>query len=158
MTSETRMRILLEGAGFTCEPEPDWIKEGKKPDFFCSGPLEFWCEVKTLEPTTEFTGLSDVLEALAVRTKNMGKPGRGMAFVGTEVTSRDLKKVTSLLTRWLGRLADPDAPNSVVALVPKDPDFSQFVRFAISTEDDPRVEVYSYRSTSHVRSSVRCPT
>jgi hypothetical protein len=148
MTSETRMRTLLERAGFTCEPEPDWIKEGKKPDFFCSGPLELWCEVKTLAPTTEFTALSDVLEALAIRTKNIGKPGRGMAFVGTEVTSRDLKKVTSLLTRWLGRLTDPDAPNNVVALVPKDPDFSQFARFAISTEDDRRVEVYSYRSTS----------
>lgn len=148
MTSETRIRGLLESADLICEPEPHWIVDGQRPDFFCSGPSEFWCEVKTLEPMSEFTALCDILQALSVRTKQIGKLGRGMAFASPDVNGRDLKKITLLLIRWLGRFGDPDVPNRIVTLIPKDPDFDRFVHFTISTKDHPRVEVYSYASMS----------
>lgn len=148
MSNENRARALWEAVGFACEPEPDWIEEGQRPDFFCSGHSEFWCEVKTLELTSEFSSLSDLLKALSNRAKDIQQPGRGMAFAGAEVSDLHLKKITLLLSRSLGRFADNDAPNEIVALIPEDPNFSQFVRFTISTKDHQRVEIHSFVSST----------
>ena len=53
-----------------------------------------------------------------------------------------------LLKRPLKRLADKDAPDIVVAILQKDADRKQFVRFSLSTRDNKTVEFHSHVSTT----------
>jgi hypothetical protein len=39
--SNARAEHLLTKAGISFEPEPEWIKEGQKPDFYCKGRKPF---------------------------------------------------------------------------------------------------------------------
>jgi hypothetical protein len=51
--SNERAERWLRSRGYEPEPEPKWIEEGQKPDFFCPGGRPLWVEVKTFDPTVE---------------------------------------------------------------------------------------------------------
>ena len=147
MTNE-RAANRLAAAGITYECEPDWIEEGRKADFYCTGATEFWCEVKTLEPLEDFKQLGNALAKLRQRTANISLPGQGMAYLKDNLSDRDAKFVVALLKRGLSRFADSDAPERVVPLVPSQPDYGKFVRFSFSTDEYQSVEFHSCLSTA----------
>jgi hypothetical protein len=143
-----RAENRFAAAGINYECEPDWIKEGRKADFYCSGAAEFWCEVKTLEPLEDFKQLGNALAKLRQRTANISLSGQGMAFLKDGLSDRDAKFVVALLKRGLSRFAGSDAPERVVAFIPSQPDYSKFVRFSFSTDEYQSVEFHSCVSTT----------
>jgi hypothetical protein len=145
--SEPRAKDLLDRLGIGYEPEPSWITSGRKPDFYCSKP-ECWCEVKTLEPSQQFQQLGDALEDLRKRSTGLSGSGMGIAHVGMSRCHKDEKLTVQLLKRALKRFDDSDAPDVVVALVPKDADRSQFVRFSLLARDGKVIEFHSCLSTT----------
>jgi hypothetical protein len=42
--TDSRAEELFEKLGVNFERELDWIREGQKPDFYCAGCPNFWCE------------------------------------------------------------------------------------------------------------------
>jgi hypothetical protein len=146
--TEPRAKELLDRFGIKYEQEPGWITIGRKPDFYCSEPEECWCEVKTLEPSQESKQLSDALEDLRKRSAGLSGSGMGIAHVSATMSHKDAKMTVQLLKRPLKRLADQDAPDMAVALLPKEADRKQFVRFSLSTRDDKVAEFHSHVSTT----------
>lgn len=147
MSNERGKEILLK-SGANCEREPDWIKEGRKPDFYCTGKNEFWCEIKTLEQTGDSVQLGNAHVELRKRAKNITTHGKGFAYVSRDFTSRDAKHVTQLLRRALLRFQESNAPARSVAVVPAIPNYSQFVRFSLSTSEHSTIEIHSCLSAS----------
>jgi hypothetical protein len=72
----------------------------------------------------------------------------GIAHVGETMSHGDAKLAIQLLKRALRRRNDQDAPDMVVALVPKNRDRSKFVRFSLTTRDKKNVEFHSCVSTT----------
>ena len=147
MTNERATARFLS-AGVTYECEPDWIEEGRKADFHCSGAAEFWCEVKTLEPLEDTKQLEKALAKLEQRTANILLPGLAVAYVKGSLSDRDAKTVVALLKRGLRRFAEGDAPARIVALIPNEPDYGKFVRFSFSTSEYQSAEFHSCVSTA----------
>jgi len=143
-----RATTRFAAAGITYQCEPDWIEEGRKADFFCSGAAEFWCEVKTLEPLEDFKQLGNALKELTQRTANISLPGRGTVYLKDKLSDRDAKFVVALLKRGLKRFADGDAPERIIALIPSQPDYGKFVRFSFSTDEYQSVEFHCCVSTA----------
>jgi hypothetical protein len=140
--SNQRAKALLEAAGLAYEYEPTWV-EGRKPDFYCSGRHVFWCEVKTFERLDDFKKLDNAILELRKRVQSLAGRGRGIAYVSDGLTARDAKVVMRLLKRALSRFDDIDAPDRVVALVPRDPDYGEFVKFSLAIKDHLTVEIHS---------------
>jgi hypothetical protein len=138
-----RATTRLATAGIAYESEPDWIEEGRRADFYCSGAAEFWCEVKTLEPLEDTKQLGKALAKLRQRTASISLPGQGVAYLKGNLSDRDAKIVVALLDRGLRRFAEGDAPERVVALIPNEPDYGKFVRFSFSTSEYQSVEFHS---------------
>lgn len=147
MTND-RAAARFSPAGITYEREPDWIEEGRKADFYCSGAAEFWCEVKTLEPLEDTKQLGKALAKLEQRATNISLPGQAVAYVKGNLSDRDAKTVVALLKRGLRRFAEGDAPERIVALIPDEPDYGKFVRFSFSTSKYQSVEFHSCVSTA----------
>jgi hypothetical protein len=143
VVSNARAKRLLDGARLKYEEEPAWITSGRKPDFYCSGPAAFWCEVKSLERTPDSKKLDHAIRELTRRAANLSLNGRGMAYVRDDFTARDAKVLMQLLRRALLRLNEEQGPSSVVALVPRDAQHGEFVRFSVKTEGDKTVEFHS---------------
>jgi hypothetical protein len=143
-----RATTRFAAAGISYECEPDWIEEGRKADFFCSGTTDFWCEVKTLEPLEGTKQLGKALAKLEQRTANILLPGKAVAYVKGNLSDRDAKTVVALLKRGLRRFAESDAPERIVALIPDEPDYGKFVRFSFSTSEFKAVEFHSCVSTA----------
>ncbi|MBB4263565.1 hypothetical protein [Bradyrhizobium sp. CIR3A] len=141
--SNARAELLLTKAGIPFEPEPRWIKEGQKPDFYCKGKQPFWCEVKTLERPDDSEKLSSAFHDLRNRTANIEQTGQGIAYIHDDFSERDAKNVVQLLKRGLKRFEDGDSPDIIVALVPRDPDRKQFVRFSVATGSHGTAEFHS---------------
>jgi len=141
--TEKRAQEFLERAGVKCEVEPEWVKEGKKPDFFCSGSGEFWCEVKTFGPTKNFENLGDAHEEMRRRAEKLSFRGQGFLWVSDKLDHRDAKIVMSLLERSLPRFEDADSPDRLLAVIPDEPCYDEFVRFSIATKEYAKVEVHS---------------
>ena len=139
---------LLKGAKVTYEYEPSWVTNGQVPDYFCSRPAEFWCEVKSLERSKDFAQLSNANTELHKRIAGVSAPGRGFAYVSARLQHRDAKIVIHLLNRALKRLNEADAPDRVIALIPTKPDYNTFVRFSISTKEHTAVEFHCCVSNS----------
>jgi hypothetical protein len=148
--TEPRAKKLLDELGIKYEHEPAWITSGRKPDFYCSEPEQCWCEVKTLGPLPESKQLSDALHDLRKRSASLSGSGMGIAHVSASMSHKDAKLAVKLLNRPLKRLDDQDAPDIAVALLPKNADSKQFVRFSLTTKDNQIVEFHSYVSTTGV--------
>lgn len=72
----------------------------------------------------------------------------GIAHVSESMSHGDAKLAVQLLKRALKRFDDADAPDVVVALVPKNADRNNFVRFSVFTRDNKNVEFHSCVSTT----------
>lgn len=151
--SNARAEQLLISAGISFEPEPTWIKEGQKPDFYCKGKKPFWCEVKTLERPDDSEKLNRAFQDLRSRTANIEQTGQGIAYIHDDFSERDAKKVVQLLKRGLKRFEDGDSPDIVVALVPRSPNRKQFVRFSVATGRHGTVEFHSCVSLTGIYGS-----
>ena len=151
--SNSRAEALFAKAGIPFDREPDWITQGQKPDFYCSGTLPFWCEVKNLERPEDSQRLSEAFHELGSRTSNLDLTGQGFAYIHEKFSHRDAKNVVHLLKRALKRFGDRGAPDTVVALVPRNPNRHEFVRFAISTRTHGTVEYHSCASRNAVYAS-----
>jgi len=141
--SNSKAGALFTKADIPFEQEPDWITEGQKPDFYCSGKLPFWCEVKDLERPEDSQRLSEAFRELRNRTSNLDLTGQGFAYIHEKFSHRDAKNVVHLLKRALKRFDDSDAPDAIVALVPMNPNRHEYIRFAISTKTHGTVEFHS---------------
>ena len=65
--SNERAERWLRSLGYEPEPEPTWIEEGQKPDFYCAGARALWVEVKTFDPTVEQQEMGKALGDLGQR-------------------------------------------------------------------------------------------
>ena len=143
--TDKRAEKLLDGLGIAYEREPDWITQGRKADFYCSTRPRFWCEVKTLGKLEDQHTLADALTELDRRAAGMaGTPVRGqaIAYIDGRLTPGEAKTVMRLAKRAAARFAAGDAPDVVIALIPKDANPFSFVRFSISTKDHKKVEFH----------------
>lgn len=59
------------------------------------------------------------------------------------LSPRDAKVVMQLLKRALSRFDDADPPERVVALIPRNPQYGDYVKFSIATKEHIAVEVHS---------------
>jgi hypothetical protein len=146
--TNARAEALLDKQRIKYEPEPDWIEKGQKPDFYCRGRSNFWCEVKTLGRLPDDEDKNRALTELKERTSSISSPGYGIAYIRSALSSSDAKAVTNLLKRAVPRLAASDAPEIAVALIPGDAKCNAFVRFSLSTKNHGRVEFHSCASVS----------
>jgi len=143
-----RAEALLDKQGIKYETEPDWIKKGQKPDFYCRGRPNFWCEVKTLGRLPNDQDANRALPELKRRTSGISSPGYGIAYIRTALSPRDAKAVSNLVKRAVPRFQDHDAPQVTVALIPSDAKRDTFVRFSILTKDNGTVEFHCAVSLS----------
>lgn len=150
LMTNKRAESILQRAGFGCEPEPDWISEGRKPDFFCQGPNDIWVEVKTLGESQEFELQGDAHVELRRRAVGVREGGRAQAWVTGRLHQRDAKVVMQLAERALRRFREGGAAKRLIAMVPNDPVYDRFVRFSITTEDGEVVDFLSCASQSGV--------
>jgi hypothetical protein len=146
--TNARAETLLRKQRIKFERELDWIEEGQKPDFYCRARPHFWCEVKTLEPLPETEELGAALADLQSRTSTISEPGCGVAYIGKGHDHREAKAVTHLIKRAVLRFQDPDEPDVAIALIPRDPNRREFVRFSFATQERGKVEVHSSASLS----------
>ncbi|WP_035981361.1 hypothetical protein [Bradyrhizobium sp. STM 3843] len=151
--SNARAEQLLTKAGISFEPEPEWIKEGQKPDFYCKGRKPFWCEVKTLERPEDTEKFNRTFCDLRSRTSKIEQTGWGIAYIHDNSSERDAKSIVRLLKRGLKRFEDNDSPDVVVALIPLKPDRRQFVRFSVTTRERGIVEFHSCVSLTGIYGS-----
>jgi hypothetical protein len=110
--SNSRAEVLFAKAGIPFDREPDWITQGQKPDFYCSGTLPFWCEVKNLERPEDSQRLSEAFHELGSRTSNLDLTGQGFAYIHEKFSHRDAKNVVHLLKRALKRFGDRGAASA----------------------------------------------
>src|SRR5262245_1275551 len=96
MSSEVRTRQFLSARGFTCEPEPDGLGEGRRPDFWCHGPCDLWVEVKSLLIPAEEDRVGRLLSYLSRRAKPSIGRGRAFAYIAPEATEKDAKQALAL--------------------------------------------------------------
>jgi hypothetical protein len=122
----------LRGLGFEPEPEPEWIKSGRKPDFFARGPADCWLEVKEL-------GLPDYEYAFAYawndlheRCQKSRLTGTLYAFIG-EHDQRAAKAAFRYVKR-IHREVTEDGPN-IIVMIPGDPDYNANVRVEYESRD-----------------------
>jgi hypothetical protein len=97
--TNARAEALLDKQGIEYEREPSWIEKGQKPDFYCHGHSNFWCEVKTLEPLPDSKELEAALAELRSKTSNIPQPSLGIAYIGSGFDHREAKAVTDHLRK-----------------------------------------------------------
>ena len=111
--TDARATALFAKLGIMREREPDWITEGRKADFYCSGHQPFWCEVKTLERLPDSQMVGEALADLGARARAITLPGRGIAYIGagtslcqpaheSEVSSECLEQAVIAPRQWRG--------------------------------------------------------
>jgi hypothetical protein len=139
---------LLEGLGFNMEPEPSWLGEGEKPDFFCTGPADLWAEVKTIKESDRFQALARRADWLRDREKTIAESGKAFAWVDEEATEQHIKAAIALARDAMRELtAIPSNPGRVCAVVPHDADFSSRVRITLETKEGTEL-ILAVRSRS----------
>lgn len=136
---------FLVSAGFQCEAEPDWIAVGRKPDFFCTGPLDLWIEVKSLARPGESKSLQRIIEYL-IRFGGKVDRGRAFAFISDAADEKDAKLALNLAKHALSSFEFTDLANAVI-IVPEDPDLSDIININYNGQKGKNILV-SYRSIS----------
>jgi hypothetical protein len=142
VVTNARAEALLNKQGIGYEREPDWIEKGQKPDFYCRGRSNFWCEVKTLVQLPDDEERNRALIQLRNRTEGISSPGYGIAYIRSVLSPRDAKATANLLKRAVPRLEASDAPQVAIAMIPGDAMRDKFVRFPLSTKDHETVEFH----------------
>jgi hypothetical protein len=101
--TNARAEALLDQQAIEYEREPSWIEKGQKPDFYCHGHPNFWCEVKTLERLPDSKELEAALAELRSRTSNIPQPGFGIAYIDSGFDHREAKAVRGASGRQVPR-------------------------------------------------------
>jgi len=133
--SEKSVESLLKEHGLKCCPEPDWITEGKKPDFFCTGRAEIWVEVKSLGQTYS-EKLDEQIYSWFEKRREIDRPGAEVsaAYAANvkepDVTEQDVKEAISRVRRILNRSDLCDYQNLLLT-IPKKPDFTTDIEFTV---------------------------
>lgn len=131
---ESAAERLLSLRGFRCEAEPDWVT-GKRPDFFCSGPAEFWVEVKTLDEPIETKRPGEILTWLNAEASRVQNNGFADATVSDDANKRDVVAALRLADRALAQSTLKRPPRRTFVVIPSDPDYARFVRIEVEAED-----------------------
>ena len=133
--SNERAEQWLRTLGYAPEPEPNWIGEGAKPDFFGHGERPVWVEVKTPEPPRHQEVMGRAWNDLRARCARVeAVTGDLYAVIGDDYDER--------AARWLIATLEREAPTMRridVVTIPVDPVYEVTVRFAYDS-DDGRVE------------------
>lgn len=142
-------RQLLLAAGFSLEAEPSWVTKGEKPDFFCTGPVELWVEVKAIGEPERFERLGANFDSLRDRAKSVSGHGRAHAWVADDATERDLKAAISLAKDALRlREASSERPDRIGVVVPRKPVLGRRVKITVET-DKQRQQLLCAASLDH---------
>lgn len=136
---------FLNERGFACEAEPDWIV-GRKPDFFCSGPLDLWVEVKHLEEGQRHRDLFQIFDYLRKHVHRVGGKGYGIAFASSAATTKDAKVALGLANGAMLSL-EMRAHRAVWVLIPEAPIYGERLTFTVRTKDGP-VWIVSAKSST----------
>jgi hypothetical protein len=141
--SNERAEQWLRTLGYTPEPEPAWIGEGAKPDFFGHGEHPFWVEVKTPAPPRHHEVMGRAWNDLRARCDRVEEvTGDLYAVIGDDYDEG--------AARWLIATLEREAPTRRridVVTIPADPIYEVTVRFAYDSEDG-RVEQICAKSRS----------
>ena len=128
-----RAEVFLAGLGFQCEAEPDWLpSDGQKPDFFCSGPMDLWVEVKAFLPEKRDLHMLRLWDDLKQRALTIEGEGWAHANIGKQATEKDTKTGAKLLAE---AIAHPERSNSaeVLLAIPNNPDYRRRAEFAYTS-------------------------
>jgi hypothetical protein len=117
--------------GLHPEPEPDWIAQGLKPDFFCDGIHPAWVEVKTLDLSKESQAFGRAWDDLHRRADKIDGFGEAHALIGPAFDDQASAALMGCVSRELRRASS--APIRIVA-VPADPDFGRWARITYSCD------------------------
>lgn len=130
MTNE-RAEIWLRELGYNPEPEPDWVTDGRRADFFCEGDSPCWVEVKTLLPPRHHELMGRAWTDLRARCERVsGVTGDLYAVVGDTYDER--------AARWLLAAIEREARSSRlldVVSVASEPIYEVTARFWFRAED-----------------------
>lgn len=144
-----RAEHLLSQNGFHCETGRAWLARGAEPDFFCQGPADMWVEVKTLDIDQKLEKLPEIQADLRRRAKGIAQRGRAYAYVSNDLEAGDIKRVIQLADRELKNATQDRFPaDLLIVMIPNEPNYDRFVRFAIQAEDGRTVKFLSCESKS----------
>lgn len=135
--SNDRVCEWLEGLGYVPEPEPSWITQGQRPDFFCPGERPVWVEVKILKFSRESELFDRAWNVLCRRADKIRGMGEGHILVGQTFDDKAAAQLIKCLGRELGRQSR--ASVRIVA-VPVDPEVGRWARLSYSLPDGSLVE------------------
>ena len=131
---------LLSVHELESEPEPEWVS-GRVPDFYCTGRIALWVEVKSLAVPKEIEVSGRALQWFRERSETVRYHGKAFAVVSDDMSQRDVKLALRIVDRLLGRMKGQEAsPGRVFIVIPKDPEYDRFVR--IEAQSDSGLEVY----------------
>jgi hypothetical protein len=146
--SVDKAEIFLRGHGFSCEREPSWIVEGRKPDFFCEGQRPLWVEVKNLSDTEQDRKQAYLWKETQSRAASVRKVGRSIALASRKATNKDVKVAFVLADLLLGELqVDNESWRRAFVVVPSDPIYDRTARLVVEEEAGP-VKILSCESRS----------
>lgn len=135
--SNERAEQWLRTLGYAPEPEPNWIAEGAKPDFFGHGDQPIWVEVKTPAPPRHHEVMGRAWNDLRARCARVqAATGDLYAVIGDDYDER--------AARWLiATLEREGLPRRHidVVTVPADPIYEVTVSFAYDSEDGRIVQL-----------------
>jgi len=150
--SEEMVKRLMERQGFTCVAEPQWIAEGMKPDFFCTGPAELWVEVKSFGQTRAEETCEHVWGWFK-SPRRINGPGASISICyASDVTEQHVKEALKRVKRILRR---HDQYNSLWVIIPHDPDYTKDVELSLCERGQEHL-ILSAKSKSD-RYGTPCP-
>ncbi len=131
-----KAQAFLKRCGFECEREPFWVKEGQKPDFFCTGKESLWVEVKTLGDTPLDEKRAYFWKAFKERESSVLAEGSAYASASEYATEKDIKVALKLaeilLTEWKVR----EQPwRRAFSLIPFDPIYERNIKLIFESKE-----------------------
>lgn len=131
-----KAEAFLKKCGFDCEREPSWVKEGQKPDFFCTGKESLWVEVKTLGDTPLDEKRDHLYKAFKDRESSVSAKGSAHASASEYATEKDIKVALKLaeilLTEWKEKTW-----RRAFSLIPFDPIYEKTIKLTFESEEGP---------------------
>lgn len=133
-----KAEAFLKKCGFDCEREPSWVREGQKPDFFCTGKESFWVEVKTLGDIPLDKKRAYLWETLKESESIVLAKGSAYASASEYATAKDIKVALKLaeilLTEWKER---EQTWWRAFSLIPFDPIYGKNIKLTFEGDEGP---------------------
>jgi len=136
--SIAKAEAFLKRCEFDCEREPFWVKEGQKPDFFCTGKKSLWVEVKTLGDTPLDEKRAHLWKSLKHRESSVSAKGSAYASASEYATEKDIKVALKLaeilITEWKER---KQTWGHAFSLIPFDPIYENNIKLTFESDEGP---------------------